>query len=267
MTEQADKNTCRICMHEINNPTTVKGCSHAFCYECIHQWTSSRKTPLCPICREAISTLVLADGIEEAAKPGTTALPEELDLSCLDHRYFLGEVGRLISRANSVHNQLYRDAYGCGRKGGSRQSQQSLDSVHEALEALSSYRSSLQDETRFDPEVLLQELYRLDRQVTSAQAGNSGQDDDSLPASAAAAEEGGQQQQYATAAGASQGQQHIDEDYWDDYHDGSEHDNDWHEGLAKTPGRRPSSRHVNNGIKTRLDRGVRSANQQRQQRR
>lgn len=55
-----------------------------------------------------------------------------------------------------------------------------------------------------------------------------------------------------------------EEDY---YGDDSDEDDDWHEGLAKTPGRRPTSRHVSNGVKNRPDRVVRNGNYQRQQRR
>jgi hypothetical protein len=47
---------------------------------------------------------------------------------------------RLLSRANSLHNRLYTEAYGCGRKGGGRQMQRSLDSIQDVLEVLSSYR-------------------------------------------------------------------------------------------------------------------------------
>jgi hypothetical protein len=47
---------------------------------------------------------------------------------------------RLLSRANSLHNRLYTEAYGCGRKGGSRQMQRCLDSIQDVLAVLSSYR-------------------------------------------------------------------------------------------------------------------------------
>ncbi|WIA22848.1 hypothetical protein OEZ86_009796 [Tetradesmus obliquus] len=169
-----DTNVCRICMAEVSDAASVKGCSHAFCYHCLHQWTSTRRSPLCPICRTAITVLVLADGTEQAAQPATgEQASEEPDLSCLDHSYFLGEVGRLLSRANALHNRLYTEAYGCGRKGGGWQMQRCLDSIQDVQGVLSSYRSSLEDEERFDAEVLLQDLYRLDRQLTTAQAGGA----------------------------------------------------------------------------------------------
>jgi hypothetical protein len=47
---------------------------------------------------------------------------------------------RLLSRANSIRNRLYTEAYGCGRKGGSRQMQRCLDSIQDVLAVLSSYR-------------------------------------------------------------------------------------------------------------------------------
>lgn len=102
----------------------------------------------------------------------------------------------------------------------------------------------------------------------------STQDETSLQAAAATADGADGQQQYTALRNAADREhQQADEDYWDDYLDASDHaggDDDWHDGLAKTPGRRPNSRHMSNGSKTRPDRsgdGVRGANQQRQQRR
>jgi hypothetical protein len=58
----------------------------------------------------------------------------------LDHSYFLTEVARLLSRAHSVHDGLFRDAFGSGRRGGSRHTQQSLEGAQDVLAALQSYK-------------------------------------------------------------------------------------------------------------------------------
>lgn len=47
---------------------------------------------------------------------------------------------RLLSRANALHNRLYTEAYGCGRKGGGWQMQRCLDSIQDVQGVLSSYR-------------------------------------------------------------------------------------------------------------------------------
>ncbi|KAF6265445.1 hypothetical protein COO60DRAFT_1478529 [Scenedesmus sp. NREL 46B-D3] len=234
-----DNNVCRICMTEITVAASVKGCNHAFCYHCLHQWTSTRQSPLCPICRTAVTVLVLADGSEQAAQPAAgDQQSEEVDLSCLDHNYFLAEVGRLLSRANLLHNRLYAEAYGCGRKGGSRQTQRGLDSIQDVLGVLSSYRGSLQDEERFDAEVLLQDLYRLDRQLTTAQ--NGGAHDAAVAAAPAAAGGGSWDERRQHERDYQEDEYWHEDDEDDDHHD----EHDWHKGVSRTPGRAPASRHV-----------------------
>jgi hypothetical protein len=50
---------------------------------------------------------------------------------------------RLQSRAQSVHNRVYREAYGCGRKGGAHQTVQVLDGVQDVMDLLAGYRCDL----------------------------------------------------------------------------------------------------------------------------
>jgi hypothetical protein len=47
---------------------------------------------------------------------------------------------RLQSRAQSVHNRVYREAYGCGRRGGAHQTGLLLDGVQDVIELLAGYR-------------------------------------------------------------------------------------------------------------------------------
>jgi hypothetical protein len=57
---------CLICMAAApSDPTAVKGCSHTFCYVCIHQWGATRRAPTCPVCRGEMAALVLGDGREQ----------------------------------------------------------------------------------------------------------------------------------------------------------------------------------------------------------
>lgn len=47
---------------------------------------------------------------------------------------------RLQSRAQSVHNRVYREAYGCGRKGDARSTGLMLDGVQDVMDTLAGYR-------------------------------------------------------------------------------------------------------------------------------
>lgn len=47
---------------------------------------------------------------------------------------------RLQSRAQSVHNRVYREAYGCGKRGGAHQMGLLLDGVQDVIELLAGYR-------------------------------------------------------------------------------------------------------------------------------
>jgi hypothetical protein len=47
---------------------------------------------------------------------------------------------RLQSRAQSVHNRVYREAYGCGRRGDAHSTGRVLDDVQDVMDTLSGYR-------------------------------------------------------------------------------------------------------------------------------
>jgi hypothetical protein len=123
------------------------------------------------------------------------------------------------------------------------------------------HRHNLQDEVRFDPTVLLGELYRLDRQLSSLQLGasasrsHSGGDNaphGAAAAGGAAAGGGGgaasasdpwQQQSRPPAASGRYGAddyEHCESDGSDDDWD----DESYHQGLSRTPGRQPPQRHA-----------------------
>jgi hypothetical protein len=57
---------------------------------------------------------------------------------------------RLRSRAQSVHDRVYREAYGCGRRGNAHSSGLTLDGVQDVLDTLAGYRWVLL-RRRFEP--------------------------------------------------------------------------------------------------------------------
>eukprot|EP00877_Chromochloris_zofingiensis_P004311 jgi/Chrzof1/13881/Cz08g15310.t1 len=162
----------------------------------------------------------------------------EPDLSCLDHGYFLAEVSRLTSRAQSVQSRLLRDAYGSGRKAGHHH-EQSISHLHEVVAMLDSYRHSLQQEVRFEPQELLTDLYKLDRMVTSLQTGSSeGLEELHLL-----------QQHHNHAHCDDYYDEHSwaadpDDDYDYDYHDHDCNDFRSSSSISQTPGRRPPHRNA-----------------------
>lgn len=90
-------------------------------------------------------------------------------------------------------------------------------------------------------------LHRLDRELTSLQGGSSGPAPTAGDAAGAADRDLWQAQQAADRLArlhmADDHAQHEHEhDY--DYEYDSADDDDWHEGLSRTPGRRPFQRHV-----------------------
>jgi hypothetical protein len=47
---------------------------------------------------------------------------------------------RLLSRARAVHDRLYREAYGCGRRGGAVDTGRLLDDVQDVQDLLQGYK-------------------------------------------------------------------------------------------------------------------------------
>jgi hypothetical protein len=79
---------------------------------------------------------------QEVVPAAAAACEEGPDLSCLDHSYFLGEVSRLVQRAEALRGRLYRDTMNCGRRGDA-QSERALAGLAEVLARLESYRDGL----------------------------------------------------------------------------------------------------------------------------
>eukprot|EP00775_Hariotina_reticulata_P011562 gene11562-11706_t len=113
-------------------------------------------------------------------------------------------VCELLSRANSVHDRLFQQAYGCGRKGSNIHTQRSLESVQDVLAALSSYRALGLPNVEAPPAFSM-------LADSSAQHGPRHQ------------QHGEEYDEYADVAAC---------EYHDDYHD-DDGDDDWHPSLPR----------------------------------
>jgi len=94
----------------------------------------------------------------------------EADLGCLDHAYFILETQRLLGRTQAAQNKYYTEAFGYGRRG-SDTAEDAFVVLGEVIGSLLNHRQQLELELPFNPNELLQELYRLDGIVQSVQAG------------------------------------------------------------------------------------------------
>lgn len=102
---------------------------------------------------------------------------------------------------------------------------------------------------------------RLDQQLTSVQAGDSGSEAAAAPAPP-----------WEQPAADSLAQLHLHDDDYDHDHDDYDYDYDseddddcWHQGLSKTPGRRPTQRHVVKHARSNSGSGQQQQVQQQQQ--
>jgi len=156
---------CVVCYEAItpSNKAVIKTCSHEFCLQCIKNWTQTSVS--CPLCKQEFSVLQHSfqkDGtfVEESisiptAKPASV----EEQLNCLDHSFFLAEVGRLLQAAERVHKQLWLD--GRTGRGLSTIEQRHLQIVEAVCVELRNHKRKVQALLQFDSHSLLQDLYRL----------------------------------------------------------------------------------------------------------
>lgn len=52
---------CSVCFGEIDNETTLDGCQHTFCKNCIRRWIEHSLTVSCPLCKAPISVIEFRD--------------------------------------------------------------------------------------------------------------------------------------------------------------------------------------------------------------
>jgi len=156
---------CIICYESVSeaNKAVIVGCAHEFCESCIRNWTLTSLS--CPLCKQEFTTLhhSFKDGKfqEEVfslpAPPPPTAVEDQLN--CLDHNFFLGEVGRLLQSAERIHKTLW-DESRTGRGLTSFQKKQ-LSVAENVCAELRNHKRRLHALLHFDPHVVLQDLYRL----------------------------------------------------------------------------------------------------------
>jgi hypothetical protein len=161
--------TCLICLNSISEETVsrIKECKHLFCYECISKWAKTKLT--CPLCTkkfEVIEFHFASDGTcEEKKFEEPTKRPDDVDvdLSCLDFNYFLDEVNRLLENGE----RLFAMTKALARQNGKVHLHFSNDSkltptLHTVLCTLRNIQTDLLNEVRFDPLVLIQQLYDIE---------------------------------------------------------------------------------------------------------
>jgi len=163
---------CVICMNSLQQKTLIKNCNHAFCYECICTWSKTRRS--CPLCNTKFTTLVVIgdqDQIvkEEEAPVQITSLNQsdiQTDLQALDHVYFLSECSRLLGSAENAQQTMLR-----ARKQNCHTKYRSVSSntveeknwkiIQSIILRLTSYVELFKSEDRFDPYLILQDLYQI----------------------------------------------------------------------------------------------------------
>jgi len=171
--------SCVICFEHIHIDTkaVIKNCAHEFCLVCIRSWIAT--TPTCPLCKQPLDSLqhsFTSDGSyqEEKIEPpnitkdgGGEQGSMEDQLQCLDHSFFIGEVQRLLQDAERVHRQLWQGNQ--SHRGLAAWEQQRLETVTGVVAELRNHKRKLQALLRFDPHATLQDLYRLQDLLRSAQ--------------------------------------------------------------------------------------------------
>ncbi|EGG21101.1 hypothetical protein DFA_00976 [Cavenderia fasciculata] len=96
-TDNSNNNqTCPICLSPMTNTTSVVGCQHAYCLECIDNWIKNKVA--CPLCKAENDNRI----IEVTPPPKPHPSTVEVDLGCLDHTYFLEELIKLFRLRDSV---------------------------------------------------------------------------------------------------------------------------------------------------------------------
>jgi len=159
-------NGCIVCYEILSysNKAVIKGCAHDFCLDCIKNWTLTSLS--CPLCKQEFTTLqhtFTEDGnfqeeiISLPAPPPPIAVEDQLN--CLDHNFFLGEVGKLLQSAERIHKNLWEDSK-TGR-GLNVFEKKQLSVAEGVCVELRNHKRRLQALLHFEPHVVLQDLYRL----------------------------------------------------------------------------------------------------------
>ncbi|KYQ93169.1 hypothetical protein DLAC_05803 [Tieghemostelium lacteum] len=156
---------CSICLSTIQNETEISDCKHKFCRECIENWVLNQIK--CPLCKRDIKELVVVGSgqsikVNEPKKPPPSEV--EVDLACLDHKYFLEEVNKLLSLCEIIKLQLeniptpsHSSSKVYVNHSMTLEDTKALESVQERLVVLQKELESY--ENTFDAQAILSELY------------------------------------------------------------------------------------------------------------
>ncbi|KAN0030853.1 hypothetical protein ACTA71_009498 [Dictyostelium dimigraforme] len=159
---------CSICLSDIENQTKNNQCNHIYCFDCIFNWVKSNDS--CPLCKVKIKELINKDNeiikIEEPKKPAPENV--EADISCLDNKFFLEEVEKLLSISHSIVLQMeglmtsHKKVYVTPTM-----STEDTNRLNQITDRLYILQKDLENyENAFDPEDLLSTLYIYETTLT-----------------------------------------------------------------------------------------------------
>ncbi|EGC35248.1 hypothetical protein DICPUDRAFT_87942 [Dictyostelium purpureum] len=163
---------CCFCLSAITQPTRNKQCSHIYCFECIDNWIKTKDE--CPICKSKINELITIDdngkertiAVEEPKKPSPDSV--EVDLACLDNRFFLEETQKLLSISHSIVLQM-ESLMSTEKKVyyTPTMSPQDTERLNTITDRLYTLQKDLENyENAFDPEDLLSTFYIFETTLT-----------------------------------------------------------------------------------------------------
>ncbi|KAF2071287.1 hypothetical protein CYY_007394 [Polysphondylium violaceum] len=164
-----DSSNCSICLSPINDPTTIQECNHLFCFECIDSWSKNKNE--CPLCKIEIKSLYKLNSQEittvlEPKKPNPSLV--DVDLACLDNRYFLEEIEKLLTQCQLITIQLDNIQPSGGNKVyfTKKMNDQDIKTLETIMDNLFIKKKSLEQyENAFDPDQVLSELYMYDETI------------------------------------------------------------------------------------------------------
>jgi len=154
-----ENKNCPVCISPITNKAVIDTCLHEFCIDCIEGWCKTKL--ICPLCKSSFTKLRINYQLVDNVDVFEVKILEEVnktvdespaDLSCLNDKYFLAEVNRLIANGENAMNKLFRklkDNYG-------------YNHLSSTLNRLNEIKSNILKEEMFNELPLLQELYRHD---------------------------------------------------------------------------------------------------------
>ncbi|KAM9968452.1 hypothetical protein ACTFIW_002890 [Dictyostelium discoideum] len=159
---------CSICLSDIENQTKNNQCNHIYCFDCIFNWVKNNDS--CPLCKVKIKELINNDNeiikVEEPKKPAPENV--EADISCLDNRFFLEEVEKLLSISHSIVLQMeglmtsHKKVYVTPTM-----TTEDTNRLNQITDRLYILQKDLENyENAFDPEDLLSTLYIYETTLT-----------------------------------------------------------------------------------------------------